>query len=689
MAEMLFEILAEEIPAPVLPQARAELLQNVARELADRKINGTFFVHSTSRRLILVGHGLIERQDDYEVEAIGPSVSAAYGADGSPTRAAEGFARGQGVPVESLRRTTTPKGEYVLARKTVEGRDTSELLAEILPAVISKMSFPRMMRWGDGTHAWVRPVHSVIALFDGLVVPFDLYGVETGRSTRGHRTLSSGNIVVTGVDDYFAKLRSAFVEPDMAVRQRHLAEDAERLASEVGGVPSQDADLVESWSHLVEWPGLSRGTFAPDYLELPEEILVTTLRHHQKTLPIRNAEGKLLGSFLAVCDQASDPKGFIRQGNEWVVNARFADARFFYDDDGKTRLEDRLGKLGALTFQEKLGDYLRKTGRIQELAERLSARLGKSELAGSVVKAARLLKTDLVTGMVGEFPELQGIVGGLYARREGEAEPICQALYDHYKPASFEDSIPRGDVGGIVALADRLDTLTGLFGLGLVPTGSKDPYALRRAALGVVKILVEKKWRLDLPVACSDALALHGRDLPRKRDEVLPELSAFLMERLRNLLERRGFKADEIEAVLSTEVRDVADAVERVTAVAAIRKRPDFGPLAIAFKRIVNILAQAPDVAGEPDLSRMTEDAEKQLAMDYLQARSILDELIGKRRYDESLLVMASLGPSLDLFFSEVMVLTEDLGVRANRIALLRSMRDQFYRVARLSEIQG
>lgn len=688
MPEFLLEILAEEIPAGVLPAARNDLLQGLAKVLADERVNGTFFVHSTSRRLIVVGRDLPESQPDYETEAVGPSVTVAFDKEGVPTRAAEGFARGQGVPVESLTRSVTPKGEYVVAKKTVTGCATSDVIAEFLPPLIEKMTFPRMMRWGDGRWNWIRPVHSVVALFDGLVVPFTLFGIESGRVTTGHRTLSEGRLVVTGVDDYLSKLRHAHVEPDFAVRRHILFEKAESLAAAAGGVPASDPDLLDTLAHLVEAPGLVCGSFDPAFLELPEEILVTTMREHQKVLPVRNAEGKLAPYFLAVSDHVGDPKGLIVKGNEWVINARFADARFFYEDDAKVPLEERLPRLGSLQFQEKLGDYLRKTGRIQELAERLATRLGKSEVSGHVVKAARLLKTDLVTDMVREFTDLQGVVGGLYAQREGEPDAVWQAIYDQYQPASHEDPSPRGDVGGIVGLADRLDTLTGLFGLGLVPTGSKDPYALRRAALAVVKILLDKRWRLDLPVAVSDALLLHG-SLPRSRAEVLPELTAFLLERLRFLLEKSGARADEIESVLTTECRDFADAADRVAAVGAIRQKEDFAPLATAFKRITNILSQAGDVPGEPDPSLMVEDAEKAVASDYFQAKDMLDDLIGARRYAEALAVMASLGPSLDRFFVEVMVMCEDEGLKRNRLALLRSIRDQFSRVARFNEIQS
>jgi glycyl-tRNA synthetase beta chain len=686
VAEFLFEILAEEIPAGVLPSAREELLARVSAAFAEARLGGRLAVHSTSRRLALVGEELVD-QPDAESEITGPPASAGYDADGKPTKAAIGFAKAQGVAVEDLRVVSLPKGTYVVARKVTPGRPAAEVIGEILPRLVEKMTFPRMMRWGDGTPEWIRPVHSVLALFDGLVIPMTLFGVESGRTTFGHRTLAPARIVTMSVLDWFQKLRAAHVEPDLAVRRSRFEEQARALAAEVGGEPADDAALLDTWAHLVESPGVVRGSFDPAFLELPEEILVTSMREHQKMLPVR-ANGALAAHFLAVCDQVGDPQGLIARGNEWVTAARFSDARFFWDDDGKTKLEDRLPRLAKLQFQETLGDTLKKTDRIQDLAGKLAARLGLSHLDGMLARAARLVKADLVTDMVREFPDLQGVVGGLYARREGEPEEVWQALYDQYRPASADDGVPRGDVGGVIALADRLDTLTGLFGLGLAPTGSKDPYALRRAALGVVRILLDKKWRLDLPAACAAAATLHV-GLPRANDEVLPELSAFFLERLRFLLEKKGHAFDTVAAVLTTDCSDLADAAERVEAVEVLRKEQDFAPLATAFKRMQNILEEAPGENAEPDPAKMTDDAEKALALDYLQARGMLDDLIARRRYRDALSIMASLGPALDRFFTEVLVMAEDPEVKANRMALLRSMRDQFARVARFSEIRA
>ena len=686
MSEFLLEILAEEIPAGVLPGAREDLLARVSNAFAEARLGGTLTVHSTSRRLILVGEGIAERQPDATLEDTGPPASKGFDAEGKPTKAAEGFARAQGVSVDDLSVVQLPKGAYVVAKKVVPGRPAAEVISEILPPLVEKMTFPRMMRWGDGGPIWIRPVHSVVALLDGLVIPLHLFGVESSRTTYGHRTLAGGRLIVMGVADWFAKLRAAHVEPDLAVRRARFEEQAKALAAGIGGEPAADASLFEAWSHLVEWPGLVRGAFDEAFLELPEEILVTSMREHQKMLPIRR-EGALLPAFLAVCDQTGDPKGLIAQGNEWVTSARFADARFFWDDDGKTKLEDRLSRLGRLQFQETLGDYLKKTGRVQDLAERFSARLSVAD-SSSVIRAARLMKADLVTDMVREFPDLQGVVGGLYAKREGERDEVWQAIYDQYRPASADDASPRSEVGAVVALADRLDTLTGLFGLGLVPTGSRDPYALRRAALGVVKILLDRNWHLDLPVAISDALQLHG-SLARGREEIVSELSAFLTERLRFLLEKKGRRADTIEAVLSADARDPVDAAERVAAVDAMRKEADFAPLAAAFKRMQNILAQAPDALGEPDPAKMTDEAEQALAGDYLQARGMIDDLLAQRHFHDALGIMASFGPALDRFFTEVHVMAEDEGVKANRIALLKAIRDQFARVAKFGEIRS
>lgn len=686
MSEFLLEILAEEIPAGVLPGAREDLLARVSGAFTEARLGGTLTVHSTSRRLILVGEGVADRQPDTALEVTGPPAAKAFDMDNRPTKAGRGFARSQGVSVDDLSVVQLPKGLYVVAKKTVPGRPASEVIAEILPPLVEKMTFPRMMRWGDGGPIWIRPVHSVVALLDGLVVPMQLFGVESGRTTYGHRTLAGGRIIVMGVADWFAKLRAAHVEPDLAARRTRLEEQAHALAAEIGGAPAADASLLEVWSHLVESPGLVRGAFDEAFLELPEEILVTSMREHQKMLPIRR-DGALLPAFLAVCDQTGDPRGFIAQGNEWVTSARFADARFFWDDDGKTKLEDRLPRLGRLQFQESLGDYLRKTGRVQDLAERLAARLEVAD-SSSVVRAARLMKADLVTDMVREFPDLQGVVGGLYARREGERDEVWQAIYDQYRPASADDSSPRSEVGAAVALADRLDTLTGLFALGLVPTGSRDPYALRRSALGVVKILLDRKWHLDLPAAISDSLQLHGT-LGRGRDEVVPELSAFLTERLRFLLERDSHAADTIDAVLAADAHDPADAAERVAAVDAMRKEADFAPLAAAFKRMQNILAQAPGAPGELDPAKMTDEAEQALAGDFLQARGMIDDLLSQRHFHDALGIMASFGPALDRFFTEVLVMAEDEDVKANRIALLSAIRDQFTRVAKFGEIRA
>lgn len=689
MAEFLFEILAEEIPAGVLPQARQELLQGVASALAEERVNGRFFVHSTSRRLALVSRDLPERQEDRDVDVTGPPASAAFDSEGHPTRAAEGFAKGQGVDVAQLVVVETPKGRYVSARRRIEGQSTFDVLARVIPPIVEKMTFPRMMRWGDGTPQWVRPVHSVIALLDGMVVPITLFGIESGRVTYGHRTLSSGRLIVTGVDDWFVRLRNSHVEPEQSARRRIVGEKAAALAEAVGGVPAEDAELVDQWAHLVEWPGVVLGSFDEAYLSLPEEVLVTSMREHQKMLPVRRENGSLAAAFLAVADHDADPKGFIRRGNEWVLDARFADARFFWQDDLKGRLDDRLGRLGKLQFQEKLGDYLAKTERMSALAGTICEMVGKPDLAPPAVRAASLLKADLVTGMVREFTDLQGIMGGIYAREQGEPEAVWQAIYDQYRPAGADDAGPRGDVGAVASLADRLDTLAGLFGLGLVPTGSRDPYALRRSALAIVRVVLERGLRLDLHRACEAAWERY-EGLPLSCEETLASLWPFLIERLRFVLERKGYARDEIESVLTTEVRDVADAADRVAAVAEIRRREDFGPLATAFKRVHNILAQAGDAgSGEADPLVMTDDAEKTLAGDYLQARGILDELIGTRRYGEALSVMSSLGPGLDRFFTEVLVMAEDPVIRGNRIALLRSMRNQFARVARFNEIQG
>ena len=686
--DFLLEIRTEEIPAPALLPARLELARAAADALAEAGLAPRAVEsYATLRRLSLVLRDVPERQEDRSAEVLGPPEASAFGKDGQPTKAAVGFAKAQKVDVADLVVVDSPRGRTVAARKTIPGRSASEVLAEIVPGIVDGLTFPKTMRWGQGTRAqtFVRPVRGVVALYDGRVVPLSLYGVASSDRTVGHRVLSDGDFAVTGPDDYLGKLRNAYVEPDAEARRIAILESARGLAGEVHGQIEAHADLAATLADLVEWPGLVRGSFASEFLELPEEITVTVMRTHQKFLPVRGPGG-LLPHFIAVMDNDADRKGFVAKGCEWVLNARLADARFFYDEDARQSLDARLPELSRLTFQEKLGDYRQKTARLQELAEAIAREIGRPELVEAVRSAALLAKADLVSHVVKEFTDLQGIVGGIYARRERHPDSVWKAVYDQYRPSSGSEEPPREASGAVLSLADRFDSLAGLFRLGLVPTGSKDPYGLRRAALGIVSIVIGRNWRADWRPIVRRALSLYPAEVRGLDDDaVVEELGRFFADRLRSLLERRGSTYDEISAVLHVGVWDFADAADRARALSDARRHMDFRSLILAFKRIRNIVGD--ERPGPPSNELYKEDAERALAADVMQAKQAIDAFAAAREYREAMETIASIAPSLDRFFVEVLVNCPEADLRRNRLALLASIQQEFTRLADFSEI--
>ncbi|HEY3203230.1 MAG TPA: glycine--tRNA ligase subunit beta [Thermoanaerobaculia bacterium] len=684
--DFLFEIRTEEIPAPALLPARLELSRRLSEAFADEGLAPVAVEsYATPRRLAVVLRGIPERQEDRFAEILGPPASSAFGAGGKPTKAAEGFAKAQKLDVTDLVVIDTPRGRTVAARKTIPGREASEVLPEIVSRVVASLTFPKSMRWGEGNWSFVRPVRGVVALLGGRVVALQLYGVKASDRTLGHRVLSDGEIPVTGPDDYLARLRENFVEPDAAARRILILEKARSMAAEVGGQIEADADLANSLADFVEWPGVVRGFFAPEFLDLPEEITITAMRTHQKYLPVRGPSG-LLPHFIAVMDNAEDRKGFIAKGSEWVLNARLADARFFFEDDIRQPLEARLPELARLTFQDKLGDYRQKTARIQEIAEAIARLLHREDLVEAVRTAALLSKADLTTHVVREFTDLQGIMGGIYARRERYSDSVWKAIYDQYRPASGSDDPPREATGAILSMSDRFDSLCGLFRIGLTPTGSKDPYGLRRAAMGIVSIAISRNWRTDWRPIVRKALSLYPAELEGPGPEqTLEELGRFFAERLRGLLERRGHPYDEISAVVHTGIWDFADAADRVAALSEARRHMDFRSLILAFKRIRNIVgAEQP---GEPSPELYREEAERALAADFLQAKHAIAGFISEQHYREAMETIASIAPSLDRFFVDVLVNCPEEDLRRNRLALLASIQQEFTRLADFSEI--
>jgi glycyl-tRNA synthetase beta chain len=684
--DFLLEIRTEEIPAATLAGAREDLARGIAAALSEKNLAPEEVrSFATPRRLVVWAKNVPERQSDREDEVLGPPAAVAFGADGKPTRAAEGFARAQKVEVSELSVVDAARGRTVAVRRRIPGVTAIEILAEVVPRVVGTLTFPKTMRWGSGEQSFVRPVRGVLALFGGRVVPLELMGVRAGDSTVGHRVLSDGALTVTGPADYFQKLRGAYVEPDGDARRSAILESARRLATQVGGRIDADSDLAAVLADLVEWPGLVRGAFDPQFLDLPEEITTTAMRVHQKVLPVRGTDG-LLPHFIAVMDNAADRHGFIAKGNEWVLNARLADARFFFLEDSRETLESRLPELERLTFQDRLGSYAAKASRLEQLSAAIGEAVGSPEIVPDVKTAARLSKTDLVTRMVREFTDLQGVMGGLYARAEGYPEAVWKAIYDQYRPLGQADDPPRGETGAVLSLADRFDTLAGLFRAGLLPTGSRDPYGLRRAAAGAVAIAVSRRWRRDWQPIVRKALDLYPTDLPGLTPEAaLAELETFFADRLRNHLERAGSSYDEVSAVVNVGVWDFADAAERASALTDARRRLDFRSLVLAFKRIRNILGSEPP--GDPVAELYREESERALAADFLAAKGLLEELVFQRRYSEALETIASISPSLDRFFIEVLVNAPEEDLKRNRHALLAAIQREFTKIADFSEI--
>ena len=698
--DLLFEIGCEEIPAGMLPRAQEELRTNLEKLLtAENLAQGvTVETYCAPRRLTASVRGLIAKQSDVVNEVTGPPKSVAYDSVGAPTRAAVSFAEKQGLALHEIYFVQTPKGEYLAAKQVRRGRTAEQILNEILPRVIHDLTWPRSMTWTglDGAR-FIRPIRWIVAMLDGKPLKFSFGGVPAGDTTRGHRFLGAQQIRVKNFADYEKKLRSNGVIVRPAERREKIEKELAAHAKRGGYKIHEDAELLSLVTYLNEYPTIVEGDFDPAYLSLPDEILVTVMRGHQKYFAVEKRGGELAPHFLAVINLAKDTKGLVRAGHERVLRARFADAQFFWQSDQKCRLADYLPKLERVTYESRLGSYRDKVERVRAIARWLAEQwfnLGILQAHVSEAdRAAELAKCDLATEMVREFTELQGIVGGLYARAQGEPDEVADAVYDHYRPVGLEDPSPRNLTGCAVALADKLDSVVGCFAVGVVPTGSSDPYALRRAALGIVKIILEKKLPVSLSLsigAAAKALLTH-----KPKRGVTPEQEAqildFVLDRARFVFrERDGFAYDEVSAVLRAGADDLVDAEKRLAALKAIRKSKNFEPLAVSFKRIRKILEKAnlSEKDGrhiQPEL--FENDAERELfkAVRGAAAKVQTEKRAGK--YKEALEVIAGLRGAVDRFFEEVMVMAENEAVRKNRLALLSELLREFTTVADFSEI--
>ncbi|MEE9231727.1 MAG: glycine--tRNA ligase subunit beta [Acidobacteriota bacterium] len=685
--DFLLEVGCEEIPAAAVDAARTALGESLNASLREHRITSrSWRTFSTPRRLAVLISGLPARQDDREEEVMGPPARVAYDGEGRPTQAAIGFARGHKIKPADLRKISTPKGEYVGFTRQVSGLSTPELLQQLVEQVLKGLSFSKSMHWEQTGWSFTRPIRWVLALWNDQVLPLELAGVRSGRETFGHRVKGRPKVRLRKASDYARVLRGAGVWVDHESRSKRIKSDLSRAAVSARGRLLPDPRTFAEVNHLVEWPKIISGRFDPEFLVLPREVLLATLRHHQKFFALTDRKGKLLPCFLAVIDQRSDPKGIIRRGNERVLKARLTDARFFWTEDRRIRFENRAPRLRAILFHEKLGTLEQRVARLASLASDVAPHFPTVE-AETLKRALELSKLDLTTDMVKEFPTLQGVMGGVYAREQGEREEISRAIYDQYRPHSLEDTAPGTPLGCALSVVDRLDTVGALFSVGEIPTGSRDPFGLRRSSQGLIKILLESKIHLPLDSMLTRTLEIvREQGVPPPSRENVQALQDFVRGRVRYLLEQAGHRYDMINAALAAGQLDPFDVQMRASALEAVHDDETFGSLSIAFKRIRKILTQGSG-DGAIDSQLFKEKAERSLHEQMNQIRGELEILLQRRNYPDALRAVASLRPAIDTFFNDVLVMDRDPSLRRNRMSLLRSLSDMFLKLADFSEI--
>lgn len=690
MSDLLFEIGSEEIPASFILPATAQMEQLFTDKMGALGIPfESIAQYATPRRLAIVVKGIAEGQQDVEEVLLGPSKQAAFDQDGKPTPAAEGFARSKGASVDDLEVVETPKGEYLQLTRTVVGKQTSELLPALLEEIILALSFPKSMKWGANQHSFARPIQWILALFDGKVVPFEHEGIKAGNKTCGHRFMAPDPVVIKTVDGYEKNLEAVSVIGDFELRkEKVLNEIKEAVAAADFGTDAEVAvheGLLDTVTNLVEIPFGVCGRFDDKFLAVPDEVLITSMREHQKYFPVVARDGKLLPGFVAVNNTRVIKPELTREGHERVLRARLEDAYFFYETDKKRRLEDRVDDLGGVIFQAKLGSMKEKTERVVKLARLLSEMLAP-DLVDDACRAALLCKADLTTDMVGEFPSLQGVMGSSYARNDGENDVVATAILEHYMPLRSGAALPGSEQGTLVAMADRIDTIAGSFGIGQSATGTADPFGLRRLSLALLHLIEDRSYSFDLPAVFSKALALYG-DRVDGSAETVERIVQFVQGRFINDCVRQGMEQSAVEAVVSVEFIDVIDCVKKIKAFEGIRHDQSFDLLAGSFKRIRNIIKDHRDT--EVNSALLQEDAEKTLFSTYEKLDEIGVEKLDAADYLGFLTEMMALKEPVDRFFDDVMVMTEDEAVKHNRLNLLTGINRLILRVGDISKMHS
>lgn len=685
--EFFLEIGTEEIPAGYIVPALDHLKKQLAAKLTELALPfKEIKTAATPRRLALAVSGLAPRQPDRREEVMGPPKKAAFDSDNNPTKAATGFAASRGASIDDIQIAETAKGEYLMLVVEKKGKDTAELLAEMIPTMISNTPFPKSMRWSDQPRSFARPVQWLIALFDGKIVPFSYNNCTTGNLSRGHRFMAEGEVEIKGFDHYLQTMLQQSVVAEISERRQQVEDEVTEAAASVNGKIIPDPDLLDTVTNLVEIPDGVCGSFDKKFLELPNEVLITSMRVHQKYFTITDDNGTIIPNFVAVNNTAIEDRELAVAGHERVLRARLEDALFFFKEDQQQTLSQRRQNLAGVVFQAKLGTMLAKCERIEKLAIDLAAKLAASDKT-TIQRAAHLAKADLVTDMVGEFPSLQGVVGKYYAILQGEDPAVAEAIAEHYLPLRAGSKVPKSTAGAIISMADRLDTICGCFAIGKTPTGTTDPYGLRRHALALIHIIEEHGLRLSLSHYINQSLHLYGELAGEDKEKTSQSILNFIKGRFVNDLTSRGLDSEAVDAVTSVTFDDIIDCRLRIDALIKISSQETFTLLAGAFKRVINIIKNHDQT--EIDQTLLLEPAEKNLYQSYQKVNERVKPLVAEQNYDKALTAILEMKEDVDKFFDDVMVMAEDANLKNNRLSLLTAIARLFLQVGDFSRMNA
>ena len=684
--DLLIEIGTEELPPKALKSLSDAFTAGVVSGLKDAALEtGSVTSYAAPRRLAVLINDIPVKQADQLVERKGPAKAAAFDAEGKPTKAVEGFARSCGVSAFDLDEIETPKGIWLVFRQEVAGKDTSELVAEIVNKSLAKLPIPKRMRWGASDIEFVRPVHWIVMMLGDQVIDAEILGIQSGNTTRGHRFHHPDTITIKTASSYAEQLhQQGHVIADFEARRAEVRRQAEESAKKVGGVVQIDENLLDEVTALIELPIAVSGSFGEEFLQVPQECLISSMQDHQKYFPVIDTNNTLMPYFITTSNIKSSNPDAVRQGNERVIRPRFADAKFFWDQDCKVSLESNREATKKIVFQQKLGTLFEKTERVSKLAGFIAEQIGANKQ--QAMRAAELSKCDLLSNMVQEFPELQGIMGSYYAKHDNEADDVAAAMQEQYQPGFAGDVIPAGEIGKVLSLADRLDTIVGIFAIDMKPTGSKDPFSLRRAALGALRIIIEGKLTIDLKALLVEAAS--GLQDKVDASSAVESAYSFVMDRLKAYYQDQGINSDTVNSVASLQPKQPLDFDQRVKAVADFRSLPESESLAAANKRISNILKKVETkIPSAVDEKLLNEDAEKTLFKAVIALQKSVKPLYANGEYSKALTSLAVLRDDVDNFFDNIMVMDEDLSLRDNRLALLSQLRGLFLEVADLSRL--